>query len=502
MTFFKENELDRVRTITEINYTNPFLTRRIELLRELLGSKYIHYGEVWSEKPGESSRGNLEQLQQLTEQLAETALNRVRDGILPAEHELELYEGLMVYYLFEKYRDDFARLIRYPEESVKEDCSFFYQFTEDFDQCLILPGKLKLPSNYHVPHLFAMYFQVHRAFYYIFDFLIGGSMATAELRAAIWQSIFTHDIKRYQRSLYNQMSDITTLITGPSGTGKELVARAISYCRYIPFSTRNMRFNENFRKQFFPLHLSAMPSNLIESELFGHKKGAYTGALQDRVGWLEEASEYGTVFLDEIGEISEEIQVKLLRLIQNRTFQRLGETTERKFCGKIIAATNRNLPKAIQNGKFRSDLYYRLCADLINTPSLMEQLSGSRKELENLVNYLSRRIIGENEATALGNETTGWIIKNLGIEYDWPGNVRELEQCIRNIMIRGVYQPPKTAPEETANLVEKLEKGNLTAEELLSAYCQLVYKQTGSYVETAKRLNLDRRTVKNKINAE
>lgn len=501
MTLFKKTELERVRTIAELNYTNPFLTRRIELIRKLLGDSYVHHGDVWSEKPGQSGRGNLRQLQQVTNELAESAIERIREGGRVAEDELEEYEGLMIYYLFEKYREDFAKLIRHPEESVSQDCSFFYSFTDDFDLCMVLPGRIKLPSDYKVSHLFAMYFQVHRAFYYIFDFLIGGSMATAELRAGIWESIFTHDIKRYQRSLYNHMSDVTTLITGPSGTGKELVARAIAYCRYIPFSTRTVRFQEDFRKQFFPLHLSAMPSNLIESALFGHKKGAYTGALQDQTGWLEEASEHGTVFLDEIGEVSEEIQVKLLRLIQNRTFQRLGETSERQFRGKIIAATNRDLSQAIQTGKFRSDLFYRLCSDQITTPSLKAQLSGSRKELKNLVNYLTRKIIGENEADALTSETSSWIIKNLGIEYDWPGNVRELEQCIRNIMIRGAYQPTATAQEAPNSLAEDMKKGLLTADELLSAYCQLVYQQTGSYVETAKRLNLDRRTVKSKINA-
>jgi transcriptional regulator with AAA-type ATPase domain len=500
MSLFNNSELLKVRAIADINYANPFLPERIELVRVILGDKYVHHGDVWSVKPGQSGRGNLQRLQQITAQLAESAIDRIRSGIMPDNDELKTYEGLMVYYLFEKYREDFASLIKYPEGAVTEACSFYHSFSEDVNLCLVLPGKIKLPSDYKTPHLFAMYFQIHRAFSYIFDFLIGGSMATANLRSAIWQSIFTHDIHRYQRSLFNQMSDVTTLITGPSGTGKELVARAIAYCRYIPFSVRKMSFAEDFRKHFFPLHLSAMPANLIESELFGHKKGAYTGALQDRIGWLEEASEYSTVFLDEIGEISEEIQVKLLRLIQNRTFQRLGDTVEKQFRGKIIAATNRDLSTAIKSGKFRSDFYYRLCSDQIATPSLKEQLSGSRKELQNLVDYLATRIIGEDEAKALASESVNWIEANLGMEYRWPGNVRELEQCIRNIMIRGFYQASECIYDKTEDsLAELIERGSLTAEQLLARYCKMIFRETGSYTETARRLDLDRRTVKSKL---
>ncbi len=168
------------------------------------------------------------------------------------------------------------------------------------------------------------------------------------------------------------MNDFSTLITGPSGTGKELVARAVALSAFIPFTLKTMTFADDFNDLFTPLQLSAMSQQLIESELFEHKKGAYTGALSDRIGWLEQCSNYGTVFLDEIGEINEEVQVKLLRVLQTRTLQRLGDTNYRQFNGKIIAAINKNLLNAIQDGSFRCDLYYRLCSDIIQTPSLKE----------------------------------------------------------------------------------------------------------------------------------
>jgi transcriptional regulator with PAS, ATPase and Fis domain len=297
------------------------------------------------------------------------------------------------------------------------------------------------------------------------------------------------------------MNDVPTLVTGASGTGKELVARAVAYCGYIPFTVRSQRFAVDYRKQFHPIHLAAMPSNLIASELFGHKKGSYTGAIQDRIGSLEEVSEYGSVFLDEIGEISEETQIKLLRVLQNPTFQRLGETVEREFRGKIIAATNRNLAEAIDEKRFRGDLYYRLCADRIITPGLKDQIQGSKKELSNMVEYISRRVIGIEESESLSAETVKWIIDNLGLEYEWPGNVRELEQCVRNMMIRGEYTPLKNLSRNRRgdDLAARMENAAITAEELLSEYCTLVYEQTGSYVQTAKLLSIDRRTVKSKL---
>ena len=139
-------------------------------------------------------------------------------------------------------------------------------------------------------------------------------MAAARLRAAIWQSIFTHDMRRYLRSLYRYMGDITTLITGPSGTGKELVAQSIAYSRFVEFDSKKRRFATNYADSLVGLNLTAIAPTLIESELFGHAKGAFTDAKTERQGYLDESKcpRWGTVFLDEIGELDAQIQVKLL----------------------------------------------------------------------------------------------------------------------------------------------------------------------------------------------
>jgi transcriptional regulator with GAF, ATPase, and Fis domain len=251
------------------------------------------------------------------------------------------------------------------------------------------------------------------------------------------------------------------------------------------------------------VNLSALSPTLIESELFGHGRGAFTGAVEDRAGWLEACSRLGTVFLDEIGDLDVGIQVKLLRVLQTRRFQRIGETKERAFTGKTIAATNRDLAVEMRAGRFREDLYYRLCQDVITTPPLREQLKDCPQDLRNLTLVVARRIAGEAEAEALTAEVEAWVDAHVGAEYAWPGNVRELEQCVRNIMIRGEYRPATPVGEPGDDpLMESFRTGTLTADELLRAYCTRIYARTRSYQETARVLGLDRRTVKAKVDAE
>ena len=191
-------------------------------------------------------------------------------------------------------------------------------------------------------------------------------------------------------------------------------------------------------------------------------------------------------------------------MLQTRTFERLGDTTPRQFRGRIIAATNRDLAAEIQAGRFRADFYYRLCADIVATPPLAEQLRDAPDELANLVLFLAHRIVGEPEADALAEEVESWIRTHLGRDYPWPGNVRELEQCMRNVMIRGEYRPQELRPSAGARttLGRDTMAGALTADQLLGRYCTLVHAQTGSYLETARRLGVDRRTVKSKVDLE
>jgi transcriptional regulator with GAF, ATPase, and Fis domain len=240
----------------------------------------------------------------------------------------------------------------------------------------------------------------------------------------------------------------------------------------------------------------------VESELFGHKKGAFTGAVQDRQGWLESCDPLGTVFLDEIGEIEPAIQVKLLRVLQEGVFQRMGENVDRQFHGKVVAATNRDLARAMQEGRFREDLYYRLCADIVRTPSLREQLLQSPEDLPHLVRFVVARDFGDDrvEQDALTREVVDWIHQHLGSDYIWPGNFRELEQCVRNVMIRKQYFPARPAAHEPVDAwIAALRAGELSRDDLLTHYYQLVYRKTRSINGAAKVLKVDPRTVRNRV---
>lgn len=502
MNLFTDGELKTAKAVAALNYTNPFMPERVALEKVILGNKHREHGPVWNvHSRNGDSKLNILGIGGVAEDLTLKAYQRLsRGNVKPDKAEFGVYEDVVIYHLFEKYRDRMTNPI-YDGSKGDVKYDFYNDFKADITHYLKIKG-CNFSSKYSPCRTFEIYYQIHRAFYYIFDFIIGSSLPVAGLRASIWQSVFTHDIHRYNRSLFKMMHNVTTLITGESGTGKELVAFAVAMSQYIPFDETRKEFKADFRELFHPLHLSAMPHTLIESELFGHKKGAYTGALQDRVGWMELCSEYGTVFLDEIGEISEAIQVKLLRLLQNRKFQRLGETQNRLFSGKILAATNRDLIDFIRKGRFRGDLYYRLCSDIIQTPSLREQLNGSNEGLDNLVHFLASRIVGRDEADDLATEVLKWIKKNLGTEYTWPGNVRELEQCVRNILIRGEYKPSCTISEYgDSDLISVLSKCSMTADELLDQYCAVVYGKTGSYLQCASKLGLDRRTVKKRIDS-
>jgi transcriptional regulator with AAA-type ATPase domain len=439
----------------------------------------------------------MERLQPLVEQLGA----RLREGAEAREGDLALYEDAVLHLLYTRYYPQFFEAGFGPAANQPDAARwrFYNQFLADWRGFFEIE-RVRFPTGHEPRHTFACFRQIQRAFDQIFRCIIGGSLPAARMRAAVWQSIFTHDIRRYRRTLYARMGDFATLITGPSGTGKELAARAIAQSRYVPFDEGRLAFADDDAVAFFPINISALSPTLVESELFGHRRGSFTGAIGDRKGWLETCPLLGSVFLDELGDLDPAIQVKLLRVIETRTFHPVGDTAAREFRGKLIAATNRDLAEGIRSGRFREDLYYRLCSDQIATPSLAEQLADSPHLMRDLIVYMARRVAGD-EGDALAAEVAEWIEEHLEPGYPWPGNYRELEQCVKNVLIRRDYQPSRGAASQdpAQALAQDFQAGRLTAEQLLSRYCAIVYRQTGSYEETARRVGLDRRTVKSKV---
>lgn len=492
MATFVSADRHFLESVAGLAYANPFLPERIALEKAALGAEFVPYGPVWSASvtDPDSTPPNIAAIYGKLNERIEKLHERLVAAPEVREEEFAIYEESIHYMLYERYHPDFV--------AATDHWRFYRKFLDDWNRLCRIPGK-RLESSLAPAHVFACFRQIQRAFHQIYDNIIGNSMPAARLRASIWQSIFTHDMRRYRRTLFRKMGEFPTLITGASGTGKELIARAIAGSRYVKFDADRMEFADSRSESFLPVNLAALSPTLIESELFGHRRGSFTGAVADRKGWLESCPESGSVFLDELGELEMAIQVKLLRVLETRRFSAVGDTAMREFRGKLIAATNRNLPSEIRAGRFREDLYYRLCADLIQTPSLEEQIADSPGVLKEVVRYMTVRTVGE-EADLCLPEIEEWIGNHLPANYTWPGNYRELEQCVRNVIIRRSYRPLESAAASAdEELLRRFRAGEFTAEQLLACYAAEVYRLTGSYEEAARRMKIDRRTVKAKV---
>lgn len=350
-------------------------------------------------------------------------------------------------------------------------------------------------------NLFEMAFQLRRAYFFIDRALVGRSPSMKLLRKSLWNNVFTHKLHLYDRYLWNRMEDFSTILLGETGTGKGTAAMAIGRSGFIPFDVDNARFVKSFTDTFMALNLSQFPETIIESELFGHKKGAFTGAVDDYKGFLSRCSPYGAIFLDEIGDVSAHVQIKLLNVLQEREFYPVGSHESIRFHGRVIAATNRSLDKLRKEGSFREDFYYRLCSDQITMPTLRERIRENPAELDDLLSYTINRLVG-TESRELFRMARSVIMDKLGPDYPWPGNVRELEQCVRRVILTSSYEVSHQTlkPDTTAAVLKKgIDEGSMTATEILSGYCAALYESSKTYGEVARKTGLDWRTVKKYI---
>jgi DNA-binding NtrC family response regulator len=273
--------------------------------------------------------------------------------------------------------------------------------------------------------------------------------------------------------------DSTVLIQGETGTGKELVARAIHQ--------RSLRKN----KPFVAISCAALPENLLESELFGHVRGAFTSASKDRVGRVEQA-EGGSMFLDEIGEISPEIQVKLLRLLQNREYEKVGSSQTRKADVRIIAATNKYLKQEIEAENFREDLFYRLCVIPIDIPPL-------RQRVEDIA-HLAYHFLKINNAY---NKHISKDAMQALKDYNWPGNVRELKNIIERFISLSNNDELRfdVLPEEIrqGKQIDELEETLTLKEAERRLILRALQRSQGNQTKAAQALGISRSTLINKL---
>jgi DNA-binding NtrC family response regulator len=277
----------------------------------------------------------------------------------------------------------------------------------------------------------------------------------------------------------------TVMIYGKSGTGKELVAKAIHYN------------SQRASKSFVAVNCAAIPSELLESELFGHEKGSFTGAIATKVGKFELATG-GSLFLDEVGSMRLDLQAKILRALQEREIERVGGTRIIKIEVRVIAATNRDLKKAVEEDTFREDLYYRLNVVPVTLPDLKDR----QEDIPLLANHFMQKFAQESNPAIreISKEAMGILLS-----YPWPGNVRELENVIERAVTLG-HGPaiqPSDLPSPLAGGAGPVEKAlvqEATLEDLERDYIKAVLRQTkGHQIRAAAILGIDRRTLYRKI---
>jgi two-component system, NtrC family, response regulator HydG len=304
------------------------------------------------------------------------------------------------------------------------------------------------------------------------------TLASVEVRSRQFQQIM---------NIANRVAkfDSSILITGETGVGKEVLARHIH-----DISPRS-------NKPFVAINCAALTETLLESELFGHKAGSFTGAIKDHRGLFEEAQE-GTIFLDEIGDISASLQSKLLRVLQEREILRIGETRPTKINVRIIAATNQNLEQAVNESSFRDDLYYRLKVIQIEVPALRER----RDDILLLARYFTKKFAQRLDLPDLKLDST--CIDYL-IEYSWPGNIREMENVIEHaaVLCTDNIIFPENLPKQITQKVQEQRNGNMSGDSLSEVelkHIDRVLKMTnGNKAEAARVLKIGLATLYRKL---
>ena len=472
-------------------FANPFSEDRAKADLEIAGPSAA----------GKSEREGLEQALQQTRGFIE-ALDGDGKGELDAYSgaDRQLLETAHLFDVFHMFIDPLDDLIR--EQIVSEGESVPVAFAEEALGLLAERGF----SGPDAVRYFATFYQLRRAYYFIDCALIGRSACMKQLRRALWNNVFTSDMRLYERALWNRMEDFSTLLMGETGTGKGAAATAIGRSGFIPFDERRRRFAASFMSTFIAVNLSQFSESLIESELFGHRKGAFTGAVDSHEGVFARCSPYGSIFLDEIGDVSIPVQIKLLKVLQDRMFSPVGSHERLQFRGRVVSASNRSIQELRRKGAFRDDFFYRMCSDVIIVPPLRRRIAEDPRELDDLLELTMRRILGgapqAAELTAgLAASVREIIVNSVGLDYAWPGNVRELEQAVRRLLISQCYKGDRLATGEDieASLVDGIRGGDVTAQEMLSGYCRLLHERYNTYEEVARRTELDRRTVKKYI---
>ena len=467
------------QSVVEASFSNPFGKRREEIDAQILGTR---------RKLPHAERSAL-----LGQRVAQVIQQLEREGLAHLDrHAGEDRDRMEVGFLFLIYQESFAELDAHIDRALAAAPS------EGGDP-IPFPGGARyleqlrtwgFPAEEASRYL-AICYQLRRAHRFIDRGLVGRSAAMTELRRQLWNAAVSSDMRTYAKRLYDRMEDFSTLLLGETGAGKGRAAAALGRSGFIPFDEKRGTFRESFTRAFLSTNLSQFPEALLPSELFGHRKGAFTGAIDDHDGIFQRCSPYGSILLDEIGEVSIPVQIQLLRVLQERTFSPVGGTEELRFRGRVIAATNQSIDQRREEGEFRDDFYYRLSSDVITVPPLRDRLREEPEERAILVEALLERMLGGSDPALIDRVLTA-LDQGVPADYAWPGNVRELEQAIRRILLTKRYVPKRSTPD----LPWASTDGDPDVKTVIGDYCVHLYRRSGNQAEVARTTGLDRRTVR------
>jgi transcriptional regulator with AAA-type ATPase domain len=466
-------------------------------------------GPVGEHGERRSSGGELtENLRRMSEAIgtavAATA-GALEQGVGGTDHELTVYRGAALYRLFDEYGAELQRLI--DEDGV--DVPFHDAFLARYRSLFRHRGMgLSVPEP---SHLLALFYQARRAWYFASTKILGGSKSARAARLAIWRANLARDACAYAGGLYRVMDEIPVLITGETGTGKELAAECVAWSRYIPFDAGARRFVRRPREDYHRRNFCEVPDELVESALFGHKRGSFTGATADSPGFFGLPRANGSLLLDEVGEIPRHVQAKLLRPIQNREYTPVGDNHPREIQGRLMFATHRDLEIMCREDTFRPDLLERMNGAHVHMPSLGQILAEAPGELRTYVRAFVGKRIDPPEQAEAWTETVVASIHAQRPHHPWRRNLRELQHYTERCLLGDAdplapapatttpASPPAattTPPPSSEILGRRAKAGEVTLDEVARAYVTCMYALTGENAsETARRAKIDRKKV-------
>ncbi len=489
--------------------TNPFEPAWQGRMKRALGADYVpEDGSAGS--PVAAFDRNADRLAEPLAAALAGAARRLADGAVGTPEERAVYQGAALFGLWNNYRPHLQGLI----DADGVEAPFFDDFAKSHRFLFGHPG-LRVPEP---AHLLAFFYQARRAWYFAAKTLLGASPSAMAARAAVLRANLGADICAYVAGLYHHMDEIPVLITGETGTGKDVAAGCIGRSRYIPFDAHTRRFLRKLADDYHVRSLCEVPPELVASALFGHKKGSFTGAIADALGFLMLPGRYGTLFIDEIGEILAHVQAQLLRPFQNREVVPLGEARARKILGRLMFATNRDLEAMCGRGEFRPDLYERMNGVRIHMPPLRQMLAEAPEELAGYVRaFMTGKLDDPDQVEAWTARVVETIRATKG-GYAWPRNLRELRNYTERYILMGYGSTPPPPPAEyvvrpqageagarapesvcvpsSEVLGRRAKAGEVTLGEVARALVTRVHASTGeNTAETARKLGIDYRTV-------